>query len=119
MEDVPKTTHVRNWKNYLIGLLVIAVTLLWFTRSCDNPPADDSKERAYQDTIRTIRAQDAVNDAKQDTIYAQAAKQLKQKDITIERQNKRIAAANARAVAAEAKISQLTKDEHPEVVEAL
>lgn len=120
MDSDDKPTHVRNWKNYLIGFLALAVTLLWFTRGCDNPPLqDDLKEIAYQDTIRIIRSQMATVDAKQDSIFAKVADRIKRDSVTIKQKDSKIGVAERRAAAAEAKISQLTRDEHPEVVEAL
>lgn len=120
MENAEEKTHVRrNWKNYLIAFLAIAVTLLWF-RGCDKPaPVDDHREMAYQDTIRVLRAQVATIDAKEDSIYASATDRFKRDSITIKKQDRRIAVARAREREAEAKISELTKQEHPEVVAAL
>lgn len=120
MENPQKATHVRNWKNYLIGILVILVTLLWFTHSCQNPPpVDDQKEIAYQDTIRALKAQVATMQHKKDSVFQDATKQIERAAQTIKQQDKRIAAARKREMEAVAKISELTKQEHPEVVEAL
>lgn len=120
MENAQEKTHVRNWKNYLIGLLAIGITVLWFARGCDKPaPVVDTRETAYQDTIRALRAQVATIDAKEDSIFSSATDRFKRDSITIKRQDRRIAAAVVRAQAAEAKITQITRDEHPEVVAAL
>lgn len=120
MENAQEKTHVRNWKNYLIGLLVIGITVLWFARGCDKPAlVVDPRETAYQDTIRVLRAQAATVEAKEDSIYADAKDRFKRDSITIKQQDRRIAAARIRAQTAEAKILQITRDEHPEVVAAL
>lgn len=120
MENAQEKTHVRNWKNYLIGLLAIGITVLWFARGCDKPaPVVDVRETAYQDTIRALRAQVATIDAKEDSIFSSATDRFKRDSITIKQQDRRIAVARVREREAEAKISELTKQEHPEVVAAL
>jgi hypothetical protein len=120
MDNEPKPTHVRNWKNYLIAVLAVITTLSWFTRGCERKPIQEDKmETAYQDTIRILRAQEAINEARQDSIYSKATRKRKADSVFIKQQDKRIAAASMRAREAEAKISQITRDEHPEVVAAL
>jgi DNA repair exonuclease SbcCD nuclease subunit len=119
MESTQKNTHVRNWKNYLIAALSIALTVMWFARGCEKPEVIDLKEIAYQDTIRVLKLEKAQNRAQKDTVYLNITKRLTKDSVTRQQQNKRIAAANRRAAQAEAKISELTRQQHPEVVAAL
>lgn len=112
-------THVRNWKNYLILALFVTVGILLFLRSCQAPPVVDLREIAYQDTIRVLREQAAQVQAQQDTIFARVRERTKRDSITIINQDKRIAEARRRERDAVVKISDQTKQDHPEVVEAL
>jgi hypothetical protein len=101
LESEVKPSRVRNWKNWAIAVLSIAVIiLLWLLSSYK--PQDDKKEIVYQDTMKVWRAAKARERAYKDSVSSEWERRAQRQIAQTKRQDKEIRAARARADSLEA-----------------